>query len=158
MRRPRKVPRYSFASGAIVAALALGLAPGAGGQSAAPKKGSYSGSTKQDRVIKSARKIAFKVRGKKISLTTEPAVARNFCISAPVFLEDVSEVTVKLGKAGKFSFESTFIGTKINRISGAFNENGEIEGEILYHFNASDAGLCSAGKAKTTFTAKRRKK
>ena len=146
---------------AVAAALTLGLLllpATAAAQTAVPKKGTFGGATKQEGVIKSARGIAFKLKGRKISLTTEPAIARNFCISTPVFLQDVSSVTVKLSKSGRFSFQSTFIGTKINRISGAFNEKGVIEGEILYHFNASDAGLCSAGKAKTTFSAKPRKK
>ena len=32
----------------------------------------------------------------------------------------------------------------------------KIEGEIVYRFNASDAGLCVAGTTRTKFSAKRR--
>lgn len=144
---------------AAVAALALLLVPAtAGGQSVSPKKGAYSGSTQQTDVLQSARKIEFKVKGTRISLTTEPAVARDFCISAPVFLLDVTEVTAKLSKRGRFSFVSTFVGSKTNRITGAFDAKGNIEGEITYHFPDSDAGLCSAGSTKTTFSANQGKK
>ena len=124
-----------------------------------PKKGEYKGNTSQERVLKSARTIVLKVSGNnKISMTQEPAVARGSCIAAPVFLLDVDRVTTKLGKGGKFKFTSTFIGSKIDRISGRFASEDTIEGEALYNFRDSDSGLCSAGKTKVKFDATSKKK
>jgi len=142
----------------VVVAVMLGIAQGSAGGAASvtPTKGTYSGHTKQDNVLKSARAIGFKVNGKRtrISLTTEPVIARQFCASPPVFLLDVNSVSTKL-KRGKFSFSATFSGSKINKIKGQFVTNKSIEGEITYFFATSDAGLCSAGKTTTTFTAKK---
>jgi hypothetical protein len=158
MRTPRKAPRR-LAQLIAVAALVAAIAPqGALAQTAAPKKGRYAGNTKQADVLKSARQIEFQVKGRKISLTKEPVVARGFCTSSPVFLLDVEKVTTRLSRKGSFSFESTFIGTKIDRISGSFDATGNIEGTIVYHFPTSDTGVCTGGKTTTTFTAKKRKK
>jgi hypothetical protein len=159
MRTPRKAPRHRLVSLIAVVAAVAAIAPqGALAQTVVPKKGRYAGSTKQADVTKSARGIEFQVKGRKISLTKEPVIARGFCTSTPVFLLDVEKVTVKLSRKGSFSFESTFIGTKIDRISGQFDANGNIEGTIVYHFRSSDTEVCTEGKATTTFSAKPRKK
>jgi len=144
----------------LLAALALLLIPaGAGAAPIEPKKGTYRGKTKQERVADSARRIELKLNAKKtrITLTAEPAVARNFCISPPVFLLDQPSVTTKL-KRGRFGFSRTFVGSKINRIRGTFVTPEKIEGEAIYHFEDSDAGLCSAGRTKIRFTATKKKK
>jgi hypothetical protein len=150
---PRK--KLALTAALVVIALATSIAPAG---AAIFKKGRYSGVTSQPQVLKTARTIEFRVKGNKISLTGEPAVARNFCVSAPVFLLEVDKITTKLKKGGGFSFTSTFIGSKLDSIKGRFNAKGEIEGTAVYHFRASDSGLCTAGKATVTFTAKLRKK
>ena len=154
--RARKVPRLALVAGCGLALIAFGAAGGPAG-AATFKKGRYSGTTKQDRVEKTARTVELRVKGRKISLTGEPAVARGFCVSAPVFLLDKDRVTTKLKGGGGFSFSATFIGSKIDKIKGKVNAEGEIEGTALYHFRDSDSGLCSAGKSKVRFTAKLRK-
>jgi hypothetical protein len=58
-------------------------------------------------------------------------------------------------KGGKFTFSATFSGSKINRIKGTFVDAETIEGELTYYFDASDSGLCSAGKKVTKFTARK---
>jgi hypothetical protein len=154
MRCTRMAPGTLLALVGCLAVVALG-ATSAG--AATFKKGTYKGHTKQDRVLKSARAINLKVKGSKISLTAEPAVARNWCISAPVFLLDTDKVTTKLKKGGGFSFSRIFIGTKFDQIKGRLNEEGEIEGTALYHFRDSDSGLCADGKTKVRFKAKLKK-
>ena len=142
-----------------MAAIALTLpVAGAGAAPIEPQKGTYRGNTKQKSVLKSARVIELKVNRKhtRITLTREPAVARNFCISPPVFLLDETTVTAKL-KRGRFAFVRTFFGSKMNRIRGRFVAPDTIEGEAIYHFQDSDAGLCSEGKTKVRFTAERKK-
>jgi hypothetical protein len=149
-----------FLTGFAVGPLSAGGAPVTATGPIKPKKGEYKGNTSQERVVKSARTIVLKVSGKKnkISLTQEPAVARNQCIAAPVFLLDVDRVTTKLGKGGKFKFTRTFIGSKIDRISGRFVSQDTIEGEALYNFRESDSGLCGAGSTKVKFDATSKKK
>jgi hypothetical protein len=148
-----------FLVGSVVGPLSAGGAPATAAGPIKAKKGEYKGNTSQERVLKSARTIVLKVSGNnKISMTQEPAVARGSCIAAPVFLLDVDRVTTKLGKGGKFKFTSTFIGSKIDRISGRFVSEDTIEGEALYNFRDSDSGLCSAGKTKVKFDATSKKK
>jgi hypothetical protein len=145
----------SLASALAVAVVGVGVVAGsAGGAKVQPQKGKYSGATKQSNVLKSARGIAFKVKGKKITLTTEPTVARGFCVAPPVFLIDGKAVEAKI-KGGRFTFSRTFSGSKINKIKGTFIDEKSIEGELTYFFDASDAGLCSAGKKVTKFAAKK---
>jgi hypothetical protein len=137
----------------MIAVLLVSVATGA-----SPfKKGRYSGTTNQERVDKKARTAEFRVKGRKISLTGEPAVAKGFCVAAPVFLLDEDKITTRLNSRGAFSFSRTFFGSKIDRIKGRFNDKGEIEGTAVYHFRDSDSGLCTAGKSKVKFTAKLRK-
>lgn len=153
-RKPAPIgPALAGLLGAIVLAA---LPVGAGAAPVKVQKGVYSGHTKQSRVSQSARAVGLKVQGnrKRIVLTTEPAVARNLCISAPVFLLDETKVTAKI-RRGKFKFARTFVGSKQNRIRGRFTEPGVIEGVIVYHFRHSDAGLCGAGKTRVRFTAER---
>jgi hypothetical protein len=151
------VPRICLALTVAVVSIALGagLAP-AGAAKVQPKKGTYSGNTKQSNVLKSARAIAFKVKGKKITLTTEPVVAKGLCVSPPVFLIDPGQTVSTKIKGGRFSFSATHVGSKINRIKGTFTSTETIEGEITYYFDDSATDLCQAGKKKTTFEIKRR--
>lgn len=147
-----------LAAAGLVVALALALIPaGAGAAPIEPQKGTYRGKTKQESVTKSARRIEFKVNKKKtrITLTLEPAVGRNFCISPPVFTIE-GPVKAKL-KRGRFGFVRTFSGSRFNRIRGRFVAPDKIEGEAIYYFDESDAGLCSAGRTKVRFIAKRKK-
>ena len=148
-------PRMVLAAcGCALIATAV-LAPSA--SAATFKKGRYSGTTTQERVEKETRTIEFRVKGSKISLTQEPGVARNFCLSSPVFLLDVDKVTTKLRGNGGFSFSSIFIGSKFHSIRGQFNEKGEIDGTATYWFRDSDSGSCGAGRSEVKFTAKLRK-
>jgi hypothetical protein len=64
-------------------------------------------------------------------------------------------VSTKL-RRGRFGFSRTFVGSRIDRITGRFVASSEIEGEALYNFAGSDAGLCAAGATKVRFSAKRR--
>ncbi|MDP9228475.1 MAG: hypothetical protein M3M99_05410 [Actinomycetota bacterium] len=156
MPRTTTVLRVS-ATTAAVAVIALASVVGESGGAApiAPKKGEYRGKTAQQAVASSARQIAFKLKGKKISLTAEPLVARNFCVSPPVFLLDVASVSTKF-KGNRFKFTSTFIGSKMDKISGRFVSSTKIEGEVLYHFPESASGLCGAGTTRISFSAKRK--
>jgi hypothetical protein len=115
------------------------------------KKGKYSGKTTQAEVGAAFRKIEFTVSKGKVTLTTEPSVAREACTSAPVFTLD-GPSTKKLGKDRSFTLTHTFIGNKIDKIHGKFVSSNEVQGYALYHFNGQD--LCSAGKTKVGFSAK----
>ena len=142
---------------AATALIAAGSLAGVATGASPFKKGRYTGTTNQERVEKEARTVEFRLKGRKISLTGEPAVAKGFCIAAPVFLLDEDRITTRLNSRGAFSFSRTFIGSKVDRIKGRFNDKGEIEGTAVYHFRDSDSGLCSAGKSKVKFTARHRK-
>jgi hypothetical protein len=157
MAERRTAPRRALALAGAIALIAAALSASVASGASPFKKGRYSGTTNQERVEKEARTAEFRVKGRKISLTQEPAVAKGFCIAAPVFLLDEDRITTRLNRRGAFSFSRTFIGSKIDRIKGRFNDKGEIEGTALYHFRDSDSGLCSAGKSKVKFTAKLRK-
>ena len=84
--------------------------------------------------------------------STEPTVAREACVSAPVFTLGGATASKKLGGNGTFSFTHTFLGNKIDKIHGRFVSTNEVEGFAIYHFPAQD--LCSAGKARVNFTAR----
>ncbi len=87
----------------------------------------------------------------KVTLTTEPTVARGVCVSTPVFTLGGTTASKKLGGNGTFTFTHTFLGNKFDKIHGRFVSTNEVEGFAIYHFPAQD--LCSAGKAQVNFTA-----
>ena len=115
------------------------------------KRGTYTGKTTQAAVNDPFRKIEFKVTKGRVTLTTEPSVAREDCVSSPVFTLDGTP-SKKLGRDRTFTITHTFLGNKIDKIHGKFVESNEIEGYAIYHFAAQD--LCSAGKSRVNFTAK----
>lgn len=170
MPRTRTVSRIggALAAAALASALAPALSSSAAGAAPAgegaeasapvtPQKGTYRGKTAQRSVQSSARTIELKVNRKhtRIELTLEPVVARGFCIAPPVFVVDGDVPSTRL-RRGRFTFERTFVGSRVDRISGRFVAPGEIEGEATYNFAGSDAGLCSAGATSVRFSAKRR--
>jgi hypothetical protein len=139
----------------LIAAVLAGfvaLGPGVADAGVAVKSGKYKGSTTQQAVAQTFRKIQFTVKKGKVILTTEPSVARESCVSAPVFTLGGTTATKKLGGNGTFTFTHTFYGNKIDRIHGRFVSSNEVEGFAIYHFSAQD--LCSAGKARVNFTAR----
>jgi hypothetical protein len=168
MERPRRVPSAARARAALAAAIlaVVSVAALAGPSFGAveprddaavqPRGGKYNGKTSQESVEAAFRKIAFKVKGRKITLTTEPVVRHGSCLSPPVFIEEgASPVTKKISGNGSFSFERTFEGSQFNRISGRFVDEKTIEGTARYHFPDSASGQCVAGKATPSFRARR---
>jgi hypothetical protein len=121
------------------------------GAGTALKTGKYSGKTTQAAVSTTFRKIEFTVSKGKVTITTEPSVAREACVSSPVFTLDGTS-SKKLGRDRSFTLTHTFLGNKIDKIHGRFVSSNEIDGYAIYHFNGQD--LCSAGKSKVNFTAK----
>jgi hypothetical protein len=115
------------------------------------KTGKYKGKTTQQAVADSFRAIQFTVKKGKVTITTEPSVARESCVSTPVFTQD-SNASKKLGRDRTFTLTHTFFGNKIDEIHGKFVEPNEIQGYAIYHFAQQD--LCSEGKSKVNFTAK----
>ena len=134
----------------LTALAALAAGPGSAG-AAGVKSGNYSGSTTQEAVSGSFRTLSFTVKKGKVTLTAEPSVGLGLCVSAPVFTLDGPLTTKRKGRS--FTFSQTFFGTQIDKIHGKFVSSTEVEGYAVYHFFAQD--LCSAGKSKVTFTAKR---
>lgn len=134
----------------LVAAFTLAPWPGVAGAGTPVKSGQYKGKTSQEAVAPAFRQLQFKVKKGKVTLTTEPTVARSACLSTPVFTLD-GPVTTKLKKRS-FTFSQTFFGNKFDKIHGTFVSSNQVEGYALYHFQAQD--LCSEGKAKVNFTAK----
>jgi hypothetical protein len=138
----------------LIAAVLAGLVtlgPGVADAGVAIKTGQYNGKTDQDEIGPSFRKIQFTVKKGKVTLTTEPIVGREACVSSPVFTLD-GDPKHKLGRNRTFTFTHTFLGNKIDKIHGRFVAPNEVEGYALYNFAAQD--LCSAGKAKVNFTAR----
>jgi hypothetical protein len=135
---------------AVLAGLAL-LGPGVADAGIAVKTGLYKGKTTQQAVADSFRKIQFKVKKGKVTLTLEPSVARESCVSTSVFTQD-GNPRHKLGRNGTFTFTHTFFGNKVDKIHGRFVAPNEVEGFAIYHFFPQD--LCSGGKARVNFTAK----
>jgi hypothetical protein len=115
------------------------------------KTGKYKGKTTQQAITDTFRAIQFKVKKGRVTITTEPSVARELCISTPVFTQDGTS-SKKLGRDRTFTLTHTFLGNKIDKIHGKFIAPNEIQGYAIYHFSAQD--LCSAGKSKVNFTAK----
>lgn len=138
---------------AVLASLFV-LGPGVADAGPAIKGGQYTGKTAQAAVAGGFRAIAFTVRKGKVTLTTEPTVARESCLSAPVFTLGGATATAKLGRKGTFTFTHTFLGTQVDKIHGRFVAPNEVEGFALYNFSAQD--LCSAGRSKVSFAAKHR--
>jgi hypothetical protein len=135
---------------AVLAGLVV-LGSGVAAAGVAVKTGKYKGKTTQEAVASAFRKIEFTVKKGKVTLTTEPTVARDACVSAPVFTLDGTP-SHRLGGNGTFTFTHTFLGSKIDKIHGRFVSSNEVEGFAIYHFSAQD--LCSAGKSRVNFTAK----
>jgi hypothetical protein len=133
-------------------AMLMMLGPGAADAGVAVKTGKYKGSTTQQAVSTTFRKVQFTVKKGKVILTTEPTVAREFCVSTPVFTLGGTTATKKLGGDRSFTFTHTFLGSKIDKIHGRFVSPDEVEGFAIYHFSAQD--LCSEGKARVNFTAR----
>jgi hypothetical protein len=146
----RNAVRTMLSATALAGLLLLG--PGAADAGVAVKTGKYKGSTTQQAVSSTYRKVQFTVKKGKVILTTEPTVARESCLSTPVFTLGGTTATHKLGRNGTFTFTHTFLGTKIDKIHGKFVSPNEVEGYAIYNFSAQD--LCSAGKSKVNFTAK----
>ena len=152
----RKAPAGSRRPSAIVVALlgallllAAGVATAGAGTPI--KTGKYSGKTSQESVSPSFRQLQFTVKKGKVTLTTEPTVARGECLSTPVFTLDGTS-SKKLGKDRSFTLTHTFFGSKIDKIHGKFVSSNKVEGYAIYHVQAQD--LCSEGKTKVNFTAK----
>jgi hypothetical protein len=121
-----------------------------------PLKGKYKGKTSQVSVAGSFRRIRFTVKGRRITLTTEPVIRHGDCLSPPVFIEEGGPpVTKRISSNGSFSFERTFEGSRFHRINGTFVDERTIEGTARYFFFASASGLCAAGKEQPRFTASR---
>jgi hypothetical protein len=136
---------------AVALATVLLLGPGAADAGIGVKTGKYKGKTTQAAVASSFRSIAFTVKKGRVTLTREPTVARELCVSTPVFTLD-GNPRHKLGRDGTFTFTHTFLGTKVDKIRGRFVGPDEVEGFAIYHFSGQD--LCSEGRAKVNFTAK----
>jgi hypothetical protein len=135
---------------AVLAGLAL-LGPGVADAGVAVKTGLYKGKTTQQAVTDSFRAIKFKVKKGRVTLTAEPSVARESCISTSVFTQD-GDPSTRLSRNRTFTFSRTFFGTKMDKIHGRFVAPNEVQGYAIYHFFAQD--LCSGGRAKVNFTAK----
>lgn len=134
----------------LVAVLTLASWPGIAGAGTPVKSGQYNAKTSQQAVAPDFRQFQFKVKKGKVTLISEPTVARQSCLSAPVFTLDGS-ITTKL-KRHSFTFSKTFIGNKFDKIHGTFTSSNQVQGYAIYHFQGQD--LCSEGKAKVNFTAK----
>ena len=134
----------------VLAGLVL-LGPGVADAGVAVKSGLYKGKTTQQAVTDAFRNIQFKVKKGKVTLTLEPSVAREDCVSTSVFTQD-GNPTHKLGRNGTFTFTHTFFGNKMDRIHGRFVAPDEVQGFAIYHFFAQD--LCSGGKARVNFSAR----
>jgi hypothetical protein len=136
---------------AFALATVLLLGPGAADAGIGVKTGKYKGKTTQAAVASSFRVIAFTVKKGRVTLTREPTVARELCVSTPVFTLD-GNPRQKLGRNGTFTFTHTFVGTKVDKIHGRFVGPDQIEGSAIYHFSGQD--LCTEGRAEVSFTAK----
>lgn len=153
-RASRRLP---FAAAALVLLLASSPALAASGKKDSGfKGGAYTGKTEQETVAAEARKLEFTIKKGKVKLITEPVVRRDFCLSPPVFTLEGATPKKPLSSRGAFSFTHTFLGTKIDKISGRFVSPNQIEGFAVYNFQGSD--LCSPGSAKVAFKATQEKK
>jgi hypothetical protein len=147
----RKAAGKLLIAAALLAVVVLG--PTAADARIPVKTGKYTGKTTQAAVAASFRTIGFTVKKGNVTLTTEPTVARESCLSAPVFTLGGATATTKLGRNGSFTFTHTFLGAIVDRIHGRFVSPTEVQGFAIYHFPAQE--LCSAGRSKVNFAAKR---
>jgi hypothetical protein len=115
-----------------------------------PRNGTYKGKTDQDAIGAPFRIVKFTLKKRKITLLVEPTVAREACVSLPVFTLE-GNPRKKLSRNRAFTFTHTFLGAKIDRIHGRFVSSTKVEGYAVYNFPAQD--LCSAGKMRVRFTA-----
>jgi hypothetical protein len=136
---------------AVLAGLVV-LGPGVADAGVPIKTGKYKGKTTQEAVNSSFRAIHFTVKKGKVTLTTEPSVGFQSCVSTPVFTLGGTTVSKKLGRNRAFTFAQTFFGNKIDKIHGRFTSSNEVQGFAIYHFSAQD--LCGTGKSRVNFTAK----
>ena len=150
MKAPKTLRRTAIAI--PLALLLVALQWSIAGAGTAIKTGKYKGKTTQQAVADSFRAIQFTVKKGKVTITVEPSVAREDCVSAPVFTLNGTTSSKKLGRDRTFTLTHTFLGNKIDKIHGKFVEPNEIQGYAIYHFNQQD--LCSAGRSKVNFTAK----
>jgi len=118
-----------------------------------PKSGTYKGKTDQDAIGAPFRIIKFTLKKGKVTLISEPTTAREACVSVPVFTLDGTP-RKKLSRNRAFTFTRTFLGAKMDKIHGRWVSPTKVEGYALYNFPAQD--LCSAGKTKVSFTARRK--
>jgi hypothetical protein len=135
----------------VLASLAL-LGPGVADAGIAVRTGVYKASTTQQAVTETHRKFRFKVKKGKVKLISEPSVARESCVSTPVFTLGGTTATKRLTRSRTFTFTHTFLGNKMDKIHGRFVAPDEVEGFAIYHFSAQD--LCSGGRARVNFTAR----
>jgi hypothetical protein len=136
---------------AVLAGLVV-LGPGVADAGVPIKTGKYKGKTTQEAVNSAFRTIQFTVKKGKVTLTTEPSVGFQSCVSTPVFTLGGTTVSKKLGRNRAFTFAQTFFGNKIDKIHGRFTSSNEVEGFAIYHFSAQD--LCGTGKSRVNFSAK----
>jgi hypothetical protein len=139
----------------LVLAAMLSLGPAAAEAGVSYKTGQYNGKTTQSTVNSPFNQIRFAVKKGRITLTTEPTVARGLCVSFPVFTID-GNPSHKISGRGTFNFTKTYMGNKFDKITGRFVSTTEIEGFAIYHFPQQD--LCSEGKTKVRYTATRKGK
>jgi hypothetical protein len=151
LTRARRAIRLSFAAAVLAAPFLLVPGPAAAGTPV--KTGKYSGTTSQEAVDKGFRRIEFTLKKGKVTLTTEPTVAFGYCLSTPVFTLD-GTASKKIGRHRSFTFTHTFLGNKFDKIHGSWTSSNVVEGYAIYHFSAQD--LCGQGKAKVSFTARRK--
>jgi hypothetical protein len=137
---------------ATVLAGLIVLGPGVADAGVAVKTGKYKGKTTQEAVNSAFRTIQFTVKKGKVTLTTEPSVGFQSCVSTPVFTLGGTTVSKKLGRNRAFTFAQTFFGNKIDKIHGRFTSSNEVEGFAIYHFSAQD--LCGTGKSRVNFSAR----
>ena len=69
---------------AMLAGLVV-LGPGVADAGVTVKSGKYNGKTDQDAISTAFRRVQFTVKKGKVKLITEPTVAREACVSSPVF-------------------------------------------------------------------------
>ena len=132
----------------------LMLGPGSAGAGSAIRTGKYNGSTNQNAVASNFRTLQFRVTRSRVTLLTEPTVARQYCTSAPTFTIDGNTPSKRLSRNRTFTLTRTFIGNKFDKIHGRFVRSNRINGWAIYHFNQQ--ALCSGGKVKVNFSATRK--